>query len=69
MTKSKKFYFGFKQTKPAPPGVWVLCGPFDTYDEAMSDRQNSLAWDCELSIPFYATSRGIAEAMLKDLEA
>lgn len=58
------YYYGFRQTRPAPPGRWVLCGPFDSYDLAMSNRTNSKAWDCDLSVVFGADTRAEAEARI-----
>lgn len=61
MAEKTNYYFGFRQTKPGPPGHWVACGPYDTYDQAMSARDNSKAWDCEVTVPFVANSKEEAE--------
>ena len=50
------FWFGFKQTIPSPPGNVILCGPYNTYDEAKKERENAKQWDCEVSAPFAAKS-------------
>jgi len=61
MAEEMKYYFGFRQTSPAPPGQWVICGPYETRDEAISARQNSRAWDCQITVPFVASSEEEAE--------
>lgn len=61
ITEEMKYYFGFRQTIPAPPGQWIVCGPYDTHDQAMSARQNSKAWDCHVTAPFVASSVEEAE--------
>lgn len=60
-----KYYYGFRQTFPRPPGRWVSCGPFDTYDLAMSDRRRSKQWDCELTEVFEAASQQDAQGRLE----
>lgn len=49
MTEDVRYYYGFRQTTPKPPGQWVLCGGKSNYDEAKAEYNNSKAWDCELS--------------------
>ena len=61
MTQASKWYYWFRQTTPKPPGGWVLCGPFETYEVAKRDREISKAWDAELSVPFSASSQEEAE--------
>ncbi len=29
-----KYWFGFKQISPKPPGKAIACGPYSTYQEA-----------------------------------
>jgi hypothetical protein len=57
-----KYFFKFRQTSTKPPGQWVVCGPFDSYETAMADHQLSRAWDCQLSPVFPAASKHEAEA-------
>lgn len=57
------YFYKFRQTSPKPPGAWVLCGPFESYEAAKADRQNSKQWDCELTSVFSASSKADAEAM------
>lgn len=52
MSETTKWYYWFRQTTPKPPGGWVLCGPFETYERAKRDRDNSKAWDAELGTSF-----------------
>jgi hypothetical protein len=56
-----KFFYKFRQTSPTPAGRWVVCGPFDTREAAEIDRRRSKAWDCELTTPFAAISKEVAE--------
>lgn len=63
--EEKKYWFGFKQTLPKPPGHAIVCGPYNSRDEAMRERENSKAWDCEVSIPFIAASKQEAEEIAK----
>lgn len=57
----EKYFFKFRQTSPKPPGQWVVCGPFENYQTAKSERENSKAWDCEVSNVFTAASKEAAE--------
>ena len=57
----KKFWFGFRQTSPKPPGQAIVCGPYSSYEEAKNEREKSKTWDCEVSIPFSADSKEEAE--------
>jgi hypothetical protein len=52
-----KYWFGFRQTYPTPPGSVVVCGPYDSYEEAKIEREKAKAWDCSVSIPFTANSK------------
>jgi len=52
-----KYWFGFRQTSPSPPGHAIACGPYSTYDEAKIERQKAKAWDCEVSVPFTALTK------------
>ena len=62
---NEKWWFGFRQTTPKPPGQSIANGPFDSYEQAKSERERSKALDCEVSIPFAATSKGEAEEKAK----
>ncbi len=35
-----KYWFGFKQTFPKPPGQAIPCGPYDTYEIAKRERKS-----------------------------
>lgn len=59
------FWYGFRQTRPSPVGGIVICGPFKTYDEAKRDRENSKDWDCQVGIPFNASSKDEAMKQVK----
>jgi hypothetical protein len=61
MSQTAKWYHWFRQTTPKAAGGWVLCGAFETYEDARRDRENSKAWDAELSTPFSVSSREDAE--------
>ena len=50
------YWYGFKQVRPSSIGDIVICGPFNSYEEAKWDRENSKAWDCQLGVPFKASS-------------
>ena len=63
MTESNKYWFGFRQTTPKPPGSAVPCGPYDSYEEALQERTKAKAWDCAVSTPFQASSK--SEAAIK----
>jgi hypothetical protein len=62
---NEKWWFGFRQTSPKPPGQAIACGPFGSYDEAKGERERSKAWDCEVSIPYSATSKEEADEKAK----
>jgi hypothetical protein len=61
MSDDHQYYFKFRQIIPRPPGSWVVCGPYNTYDEAKRARETAKAWDAEVSIPFSASSKEEAE--------
>lgn len=52
------YWYGFRQMRP--PGEIVICGPFDSHDEAIRDREISKASDCQVGIPFTASSKEVA---------
>lgn len=60
-----KWWFGFRQTSPKPLGQAIACGPYESYKKAKVERQNSKAWDCEVSIPYSASSKEEAEEKAK----
>lgn len=51
------YWYGFKQTRPSSTGGIVICGPFNSYEEAKRDRESSKAWDCQLGVSFKASSK------------
>jgi hypothetical protein len=57
-----KWFFGFRQTSPSPPGRWIAEGPFDSYDRAKLEREGAKAWDAEVSTPFAAKTKAEAQA-------
>ena len=59
MTENMKYYFGFRVT--GPTGEWVVCGPYNTREQAKVERNNSKAADCYVTIPFVASSKQEAE--------
>jgi hypothetical protein len=56
-----KYWFGFRQTYPQPPGKGISCGPYNSYGEAKLERAKAKAWDCSVSVPFFAKTREEAE--------
>ena len=60
------YWYGFKQVRPSPVSEVVICGPFNSYEEAKRDRENSKAWDCQLGVPFKASSK---EKALKGVQS
>ena len=56
-----KYWYKFRQVVPQPPGQWVVCGPFETYEEAKKARTASKAYDSEVSVPFTAATTEDAE--------
>jgi len=59
------WYFAFRQTSPCPPGQWIACGPYDSYEKALEERSRAKAWDCEVSVPYSAVSKEVAEVMAR----
>lgn len=59
--KPMQWWFWFRQVIPQPPGQWVLCGPYATYEKADRERTRSKAWDAEVSVHFAATTKEEAE--------
>lgn len=56
-----KYWYGFRQTHPAPPGRAVACGPYSSWEEAKLHRERAKAWDCSVSIPFAAETKEEAD--------
>ena len=57
----KKWWFGFRQIIPSPPGREVGWGPYDTYEKALYARGRAKAVDCQVSVPFQAESQTEAD--------
>jgi len=51
-----QWYFAFRQIVPHPPGHWVPCGPYSSYEETKMEREKSKAFDAEVSVPFVANN-------------
>ena len=62
-----KWWFGFRQTTPKPPGQAIACGPYESYEKAKDERERSKAWDCE--VPYSASSQEEAEGKAKQVLA
>jgi|WetSurMetagenome_2_1015567.scaffolds.fasta_scaffold757946_1 hypothetical protein len=60
-----KYWFGFKQISPKPPGKAIASGPYSTFQEAKNEREKAKAWDCELSAPYSAVNNEEAEEKAK----
>ncbi len=61
----KKYWFGFRQIIPRPPGQAIACGPYSTFEEAKIERQKAKAWDCQVSFPYEAFSEEEAKEKAK----
>ncbi|MFH1372441.1 MAG: hypothetical protein ABII79_01410 [bacterium] len=61
-----KYWFGFRQTSPKPPGQAIACGPYSTQEEARIEREKAKAWDCEVSIPYMASTQKEAKEKAKE---
>ncbi|MHC2627252.1 hypothetical protein ACVIW2_009339 [Bradyrhizobium huanghuaihaiense] len=57
-----KYFFCFRQIIPAPPGGWVVAGPFDTYEQAKAEREKAKAWDAHVTTPFVAKDKVEAQS-------
>ena len=62
--KQEEYYLGFRQTHLQPPGQWVLCGPYKTYEEAENYGKGINAWDSQITVPFLASSEQDAKSRL-----
>jgi len=63
----KKYWFGFRQVIPKPPGKWILCGPY-SYEEAIKEREKeNKAWDAEVTEVFFANDEKEAQERLESL--
>ena len=57
MKKSKalaKYWFGCRQISPEPPDEAIACGPYDTKEEALRERDRARKWNCRVTIVFTA---------------
>ncbi len=59
----EKWFYKFRQLGGSRPAGWVIRGPFKSYDEAMTERQNDKKFDSEVSDVFPAASREDAESI------
>ncbi len=57
-----KHWFGFKLKSG---GKVIVCGPYSSNDEVKLEREKSKAWDCEVSVPFIASTKEEAEERVK----
>jgi hypothetical protein len=57
----KKWWFGFRQIIPSPPGRGVGWGPYDSYEKALFARERAMTSDCQVSVPFQADSQAEAD--------
>jgi hypothetical protein len=58
---NEKWWFGFRQVLPAPPGRWVGSGPHDSYSKALAASERAKQRDCEISAPFQAETQAEAD--------
>lgn len=63
----ESYWFGFRQTVPKPPGKAVACGPYKTWSDAKREREKAKAPDCDVSVPFTASSKEEAEKKAEQL--
>lgn len=54
------YWYWYRQTNPRPPGSWVISGPYDSREAAMSDRSVDKK-DGQVGIPFLAATKAEAE--------
>ena len=52
--------YWYRQTIPKPPGAWVVAGPYETKEAAMSARDADKR-DGDVGVPFLAATREEAE--------
>ena len=50
--KCTKYWFGFRQTYPEPPGGIVVCGPFNSLEEAKTEREKTRQTICHFEPSF-----------------
>lgn len=63
---NEKYYFGFRQIIPKPPGQAVAYGPYGTFEDAIKARDfEKHNYDCEVSIPFSASTKEEADKKAK----
>jgi hypothetical protein len=53
MSKAK-YWFGCRQISPEPPGKAIACGPYDTKEEAIRERDRARAWNFRITVVFVA---------------
>lgn len=54
------YWYWYRQTNPQPPAKWVVCGPYENRDAALSDRQRDKR-DGQVGVPFFAETKREAE--------
>lgn len=58
------WWFGFRQIEPKPPGQGVGCGPYDSYEIALSAHSREVRnWDAAVSEPFEASTQEEADQL------
>ena len=54
------YWYWYRQTTPRPPGSWVISGPYETRELALSSREFDKC-DGDVGVPFIAMTKEEAE--------
>lgn len=49
-----KYWFGCRQINPEPPGKAITCGPYNSREEAIRERDRARAWNFRITVVFVA---------------
>lgn len=55
------YWYWYRQTTPRPAGSWVISGPYETRERALSNREFDKR-DGDVGVPFMSATKEEAES-------
>lgn len=60
-TMTQYYWYWYRQTTPRPAGSWVISGPYETRESALSNRKLDKR-DGDVGVPFISATKEEAES-------